>query len=98
MLVDFSTAGIARGKVRQAAREGGSIPPGVAQDRDGQPTTDAARALQGLLLPMGGERGLALGLLVELLAVLGGGRLSSDVPRAEDIWGGFGLGSDVHCH
>ena len=92
IVVDFSTAAIARGKVRQAAREGAAIPPGVAQDRDGQPTTDAARAMEGLLLPMGGERGLALGLLVELFAVLGGASLSIDVPRADDIWGGFGLG------
>jgi LDH2 family malate/lactate/ureidoglycolate dehydrogenase len=48
--------------------------------------------MAGLLLPLGGERGLALGLLVELLSILGGGRLSSQVTLADDRWGGLELG------
>jgi L-2-hydroxycarboxylate dehydrogenase (NAD+) len=92
MVLDFSTAAIARGKVREAAREGRALPDGVAQDVDGHPTTDAARAMDGLLLPMGGPRGLALGLFVELLAILGGARLATDISQSDEGWGGLDIG------
>ena len=38
-------------------------------DDDGKPTTDAAAALKGTLLPIGGAKGAALALMVEVLAV-----------------------------
>jgi (2R)-3-sulfolactate dehydrogenase (NADP+) len=52
-----------------AAKEGRPIPEGWALDAHGSPTTDAQAALTGSMLAMGGDRGLALALVVELLAV-----------------------------
>ncbi len=93
MAIDLSTAASSRGKIRQAAALGRPIAPGLALDARGRPTTDAASAMEGFVLPMGGQRGLALGLLVELLAVgLGGARLSVEVPGPDARWGGLGLG------
>lgn len=50
-----------------AAREGRPIPLGWALDKEGNPTTDAKRALEGMMLPAGGVKGAMLALVVELL-------------------------------
>jgi (2R)-3-sulfolactate dehydrogenase (NADP+) len=68
LLIDLSLSEAARGKVMLAAKEGRTIPLGWALDRDGQPTTDAAAALAGSMLPAGGTKGAMLALVVELLA------------------------------
>src|SRR5687767_10479645 len=56
-VLDMSTTVIARGKVRRAGVQGRSIPPGVALDADGRPTTDADEAMAGSMLPLGGAKG-----------------------------------------
>ncbi len=68
LVIDLSLSEVARGKVMVAAKEGKAIPLGWALDRDGKPTTDAAAALDGSMLPMGGNKGAMLALVVELLA------------------------------
>jgi len=68
LLIDLSLSEVARGKVMVAAKERKPIPLGWALDRDGKPTTDAAAALDGSMLPMGGTKGAMLALVVELLA------------------------------
>jgi (2R)-3-sulfolactate dehydrogenase (NADP+) len=67
LMVDLSLSEAARGKVMVAAREGRPIPLGWALDRDGKPTTDAAAALEGSMLPIAGAKGAMLALVVELL-------------------------------
>jgi (2R)-3-sulfolactate dehydrogenase (NADP+) len=67
LAIDLSLSEVARGKVMVAAREGKPIPPGWALDKDGNPTTDAKRALEGMMLPAGGVKGAMLALVVELL-------------------------------
>jgi len=67
LVIDLSLSEVARGKVMVAAREGKPIPLGWALDRDGNPTTDAKRALEGMMLPAGGVKGAMLALVVELL-------------------------------
>jgi (2R)-3-sulfolactate dehydrogenase (NADP+) len=67
LVIDLSLSEVARGKVMVAAREGKAIPPGWALDRDGNPTTDPQRALEGMMLPAGGVKGAMLALVVELL-------------------------------
>ena len=67
LVIDLSLSEVARGKVMVAAREGRPIPLGWALDRDGRPTTDAAAALEGSMLPAGGIKGAMLALAVELL-------------------------------
>jgi LDH2 family malate/lactate/ureidoglycolate dehydrogenase len=64
-----STAGTV-GKIRYAAAAGDPIPEGWALDPDGRPTTDAARALGGTLLPVGGPKGFGLSMVIDLLSGL----------------------------
>ena len=65
--LDMATSVAARGHIRLAARRGDPIPEGWALDADGRPTTDAAAAMQGVMLPFAGPKGSALAMLVDLL-------------------------------
>ena len=67
LMIDLSLSEVARGKVMVAAKEGKAIPLGWALDQEGKPTTDAAAALEGSMLPMGGTKGAMLALIVELM-------------------------------
>lgn len=69
VVIDLALSATARGKIMVAAKEGKAIPEGWALDAEGRPTTDAKAALKGSMLAIGGDRGLALALMVELLAV-----------------------------
>lgn len=78
--VDLSTSAISRGAVIEHAHQGQRLPEGAAIDEDGAPTTDPHRALAGALLPMGGAKGYALALMVEVLAgVLSGAQVAREV-------------------
>lgn len=68
LVVDLSMSVVARGKIMVAANRGESIPEGWALDADGRPTSDAKTALAGTMLPIGGAKGAALALMVEILA------------------------------
>ncbi len=68
LTIDLSLSQVARGKVMIAAKEGRAIPLGWALDAEGRPTTDARAALAGSMVAMGGDKGAALALVVELLA------------------------------
>jgi delta1-piperideine-2-carboxylate reductase len=75
MVWDQASAAIAHGEVLLARRDGRALPPGVALDRDGQPTTDPDAMIQGgALLPFGGYKGASIALMVEIMsaAVTGG--------------------------
>jgi LDH2 family malate/lactate/ureidoglycolate dehydrogenase len=67
-VVDFAMSNVARGKLHDALRDGLSIPEGWAIDPAGRPTTDTTAALAGSILPVGGHKGLALAMMVEVLA------------------------------
>jgi LDH2 family malate/lactate/ureidoglycolate dehydrogenase len=68
IVADFATAIVARSRIRHALAAGQkSIPEGWALDPDGRPTTDPAAAVKGSLLPIGGPKGYALSLMVEIL-------------------------------
>ena len=73
MVIDLALSEVARGKIMVAAKEGRPIPEGWALDAAGQPTTDAEAALGGAMLAMGGTKGAALALVVEVLCVALGG-------------------------
>jgi LDH2 family malate/lactate/ureidoglycolate dehydrogenase len=77
LVVDLSLSRVARGNVLLAARDGTAIPPDWAIGRDGRPTTDPAEALLGAMLPMGDYKGLALAMMVQVLA----GSLTGSTPR-----------------
>ena len=69
VVVDLSLTEVVRGKIMLYAKEGKPIPLGWAVDRDGNPTTDPKAALTGSLSAIGGVKGTALALTVEVLSV-----------------------------
>ncbi len=80
IVIDMASSAVARGKIAARARSGEPLPDGWAVDAAGEPTTDPAVALLGMLAPLGGAKGFALGLIVEALAAgLAGPALSADV-------------------
>ncbi len=79
IVVDLALSKVARGKILTASKAGEPIPEGWAKDADGNPTTDASAAMAGTLEPIGGAKGAALALVVEVLAAaLVGANLSSE--------------------
>jgi (2R)-3-sulfolactate dehydrogenase (NADP+) len=68
LVVDLALSQVARGKLLTAAQRGEPVPEGWATDAEGRPTRDARAALQGALQPIGGAKGAALALMVEILA------------------------------
>ena len=97
--IDLSTSLVARGNIIAAQKEGKAIPLGWALDVDGNPTTDADKALMGTVLTMAGHKGYALALLVELFcSVLSGAAIGSsigsmykDTDRKQDVGHFFSL-------
>lgn len=67
LVVDLALSVAARGKIVAAQKAGKPIPADWAVDRDGHPTTDPTAALAGTLSPIGGAKGGALALMVEIL-------------------------------
>lgn len=67
VIIDLSTSIVARGKIILAAKQGNEIPSGWALDENGHSTTDPNQALNGSVLPLGGAKGSALALGVEIL-------------------------------
>ena len=87
-MIDISPTVVAAGKVAVKALRGEPVPEGWIVDSEGRSTTDA-NALDGpppgSLIPVGGHKGFALGLIVDILsgALSGGGCSRSDADR----WG-----------
>jgi len=67
LVIDLALSVAARGKIVAAQKAGKPIPEGWAVDAQGQPTTDPSVALAGTLSPIGGAKGGALALMVEIL-------------------------------
>jgi ureidoglycolate dehydrogenase (NAD+) len=65
ILLDMSTSASSRGKLGVAKATGKSLPPGIALDRHGRPTTDPNAA--ETLTPMAGPKGAGLSLMIECL-------------------------------
>ncbi len=88
VVVDLALSQVARGKILAAAQKGEPIPPDWAVDDQGRPTTDAKAALKGALMPIGGAKGAALALMVEVLAVaLTGANLAAEASSFFDADG-----------
>lgn len=68
LVIDLALSVAARGKIVAAEKAGKTIPADWAVDANGHPTTDAKAALAGTLLPIGGAKGGALALMIEILA------------------------------
>jgi len=68
VVLDMAPTVAAFGKVRLKAAQGEPMPVGWMIDRAGNPLTDAKRAGEGFLLPIGDYKGYALSLIIGLLA------------------------------
>jgi L-2-hydroxycarboxylate dehydrogenase (NAD+) len=79
--IDWATSVIAMGRVQVLAREGKTLPPGCAVDKEGNPTTDPAKV--AALFPFGQHKGYGLSLIDEILAAFIGGSL----PTLRSRWG-----------
>jgi LDH2 family malate/lactate/ureidoglycolate dehydrogenase len=87
VLVDMSTAAFAGSSVRKSSGAGGKLPPGVALDSDGQPTTDPSAIAKGCLLPAAGPKGFGLALMVEILSgLLSGAAIGQEVGSLFNTW------------
>jgi (2R)-3-sulfolactate dehydrogenase (NADP+) len=88
IVLDLALSQAARGKIVAAAQKGEAIPAGWAVDAHGVPTTDADAALQGALVPLGGAKGAALALMVEILsAALTGAQFAFEASSFFDAHG-----------
>lgn len=80
LVLDMATTETSYGKVKVYAQEGKPMPEGWMMTRDGEPLTDASRAEEGFLLPIGGHKGYGLNMVIGTLAgVLNGAAFGSDV-------------------
>ena len=100
LVVDMATSVVARGRIMLFAKQGLPMPEGWALDEAGRPTTDAAAALRGTLLPVGAYKGYALALVIDILAgVMTGalfgahyhGPLAEDMEHPMDVGHLFGV-------
>ena len=70
LVLDVAFGMTAHGKIRVYQQKRHPIPEGWATDRDGDPTTDPAAAIEGLILPAGGHKGIGLAVMVGMLSTL----------------------------
>ena len=70
LVIDLGTSAFMGTDLQFRERLGIPLPEGVALDERGRPTTDAAAARRGALLPFGGHKGYALALATHALGVL----------------------------
>ncbi|HUX86097.1 MAG TPA: Ldh family oxidoreductase [Chloroflexota bacterium] len=70
IVYDAAFSASSHGKIRIYQQRGDALPEGWALDRDGQPTTDPAAAILGLLMPIGGFKGTALATIMGILSSL----------------------------
>ncbi len=80
--LDMSMSVVAGGKLHLAAAKGEKIPFGWGVDKDGGPTDDPRKALEGFLLPIGGYKGLGLAYAVDILSGVITGGLFADQMRS----------------
>jgi uncharacterized oxidoreductase len=91
VVIDFSTAAVASGKIRVLRDREEALPEGWIIDAEGRPSTSAADYYDGgMLLPAAAHKGYGLCLLIELLAACVTGAGSVGVPDS-----GYRLGNGM---
>ncbi|KIX06237.1 uncharacterized protein Z518_04212 [Rhinocladiella mackenziei CBS 650.93] len=84
-ILDMAPSVAARGKIYKAKRRGEKIPLDWALDADGLPTDDPTKALEGVMLPMGGPKGSALAIMMDVFSgVLSGSAFAGHVTNPYD--------------
>ncbi|KAF1914719.1 Malate/L-lactate dehydrogenase [Ampelomyces quisqualis] len=84
-IMDMAPSVAARGKIYKALRRGEKIPEDWALDKNGQRTDDPDQALQGVMLPMGGPKGSAIAIMMDVFSgVLSGSAFAGHVTNPYD--------------
>ncbi|KAI8207789.1 hypothetical protein K4K52_001961 [Colletotrichum sp. SAR 10_76] len=84
-ILDMAPSVAARGKIYKAKRRGEKIPLDWALDAEGRPTDDPEAALGGVMLPMGGPKGSALSIMMDVFSgVLSGSAFAGHVTNPYD--------------
>ncbi|KAF4119359.1 Malate/lactate/ureidoglycolate dehydrogenase, LDH2 family [Geosmithia morbida] len=84
-ILDMAPSVAARGKIYKAKRRGEKIPADWALDADGKRTNDPEAALGGVMLPMGGPKGSALSIMMDVFSgVLSGSAFAGHVTNPYD--------------
>ncbi|KAH8697390.1 putative malate/L-lactate dehydrogenase [Talaromyces proteolyticus] len=84
-ILDMAPSVAARGKIYKALRRGEKIPTDWALDGEGKQTDDPAKALEGVMLPMGGPKGSALAIMMDVFSgVLSGSAFAGQVTGPYD--------------
>lgn len=76
LVIDLGTSAFMGTELGLYIRRGLPLPEGVAIDREGRPTRDAAQAREGAILPLAGHKGFALALAMKALGILAGSALN----------------------
>jgi LDH2 family malate/lactate/ureidoglycolate dehydrogenase len=92
IVLDMATSEAAMGKIRMAEKAHEAIPATWAVTAEGEPTTNPADAISGMLLPSGGAKGFGLAFLIDLMC----GLLSRGASGAQvrPLYGDFALPYD----
>lgn len=86
IVFDMATSIVARGKIKLAIQNHADIPVGWAITKDGESTTNAQDAMDGMVLPVGGPKGYGLALLADVLSgLLTGAAFGPRVGRPENL-------------
>lgn len=90
LVIDQSSSVVAKSEIVVHKQRGEPIPAGWALDRDGEPTTDPAAALDGgTMVPMGEHKGAGIALIVEIMAAaMTGANFALDASSFADNQGG----------
>ena len=84
-ILDMAPSVAARGKIYKAKRRGEKIPLDWALDGEGKVTDDASAALKGVMLPMGGPKGSALAIMMDVFSgALSGSAFAGGVTNPYD--------------
>jgi len=84
-ILDMAPSVAARGKIYKAQRRGEKIPLDWALDAEGKQTDDPNEALKGVMLPMGGPKGSALAIMMDVFSgVLSGSAFAGNVVNPYD--------------
>jgi LDH2 family malate/lactate/ureidoglycolate dehydrogenase len=85
IVIDAAFSASSHGKIRIYQQKGLAIPDNWAFDADGQPTTDPAAAIDGLLRPIGDYKGVGLAVVMGVLsATLSGASYGTDLGSMTD--------------
>jgi len=85
IVYDAAFSGSSHGKIRIYHQKGLTLPEGWALDSEGNPTTDPAEAISGLLMPIGGFKGTGLAMIMGILSsMLSGANYGTELGNMGD--------------